>query len=61
VTLQIAKPLKRVGALYHKHVNGQSRSQPARVNRPGRLICAFRGALEPALDGSRDIYRLESF
>jgi hypothetical protein len=59
--LRIAKPLKRVGALYHKHVNGQSRSRPARVNRPGRLICASKGALGPALDGSRDIYRLEAF
>ena len=30
VTLLIAKPLKRVGALYHKPVNGQSRASQAR-------------------------------
>src|SRR3979409_568356 len=36
VTLRIAKPLKRVGALYHKPVNGQSRVLSARgVNRAG--------------------------
>ena len=55
VTLRIAKPLKRVGALYHKPVNGQSRVRSA----PGKSLPDFLYVgLEP---GSWDVYRLEAF